>query len=387
MPVAHARRRRHPGEVLAVDAHGARDRLEQPGDRPQRRRLAGAVGPDQRHDLAGADRQRQVAHHRRRRRIRAEAVESRASWRSSAPGPQPTHARACSSCLRRRPSNAVTRGASGPSAAVATAIRAGVAPELARRAAVGRAEQAAEVRRAGQPPAARDRRDRLVGERRIEQVAAAAIKPRGADEVAHAEPFALEHPVQVARRDEARTGDLLGVQARIAQVARRCRPGRGAAARPSTAAARTAATRRDRRTAGAPGRSRARPARCRRARCCRRRARSAAPQKNRAASRGRPGRPGSVTAVRRETLPACLPSVAFGSLQDEQVERLRRRGRSPAARCHSRSCRRASAPRSRCCCAPSSWPRSSEREVQALGVAGGDVRRRAAHRVGPAAIR
>src|SRR5205807_6860838 len=74
--------------------------------------------------------------------------------------------------------------------------------ELARRAAVGLAEQPAEVRRAGQPPPAGDGRDRLIGESGVDQVAPAAVEPRGADEVAHTEPRRLEHAVQVAGRDE-----------------------------------------------------------------------------------------------------------------------------------------------------------------------------------------
>ena len=44
---------------------GAGGRLEQPGDRPQRRGLARAVGAEQRDNLAGAYGQRQVAHDRR----------------------------------------------------------------------------------------------------------------------------------------------------------------------------------------------------------------------------------------------------------------------------------------------------------------------------------
>ena len=40
---------------------------------------------------------------------------------------------------------------------------------------------------------------------------------------------------------------------------------------------------------------------------------AAASQQNRAASRGSPASPGIPTAVRRETLPACLPSVALGT--------------------------------------------------------------------------
>ena len=41
---------------------------------------------------------------------------------------------------------------------------------------------------------------------------------------------------------------------------------------------------------------------------------AAAPQKKRTASRGSPVWPGMRTAVWRETLAACLPSVALGSL-------------------------------------------------------------------------
>ena len=60
------RGRRHPGQVGAVQPDRAASRLEQPGDGPQRRGLARAVGAEQRHDLPGAHGQRQVAHDRRR---------------------------------------------------------------------------------------------------------------------------------------------------------------------------------------------------------------------------------------------------------------------------------------------------------------------------------
>ena len=62
---ADARGRRDAGEVAPSSRTRAAHRLDQPRDRSQRRRLAGAVGPDQRHDLAGSHRQRQVAHHGR----------------------------------------------------------------------------------------------------------------------------------------------------------------------------------------------------------------------------------------------------------------------------------------------------------------------------------
>ena len=52
-------------EILAVQADRAAGGLEQPGNRPQRGGLAGAVGTEKRHDLAAAHGQRQIAHDRR----------------------------------------------------------------------------------------------------------------------------------------------------------------------------------------------------------------------------------------------------------------------------------------------------------------------------------
>jgi hypothetical protein len=52
-------------EILAAQADRAAGGLQQPGNRPQRGGLAGAVGAEKRHDLATAHGQRQVAHDRR----------------------------------------------------------------------------------------------------------------------------------------------------------------------------------------------------------------------------------------------------------------------------------------------------------------------------------
>src|SRR6185295_9986880 len=49
------------GDVLAAELHLARRRLHQPGDRAQRGGLAGAVGADQRDDLALLDGERHAA--------------------------------------------------------------------------------------------------------------------------------------------------------------------------------------------------------------------------------------------------------------------------------------------------------------------------------------
>src|SRR5204863_2495492 len=48
-------------ELVAVEAHGAVARPRGAEDRPQRRRLAGAVGPDQGDDLTGRDGERDAA--------------------------------------------------------------------------------------------------------------------------------------------------------------------------------------------------------------------------------------------------------------------------------------------------------------------------------------
>src|SRR3954471_9698246 len=52
------------GEVLAVQGDAPLDARQQAGDRGQRRRLARAVWPEQRDDLAGRDPEREVAHDR-----------------------------------------------------------------------------------------------------------------------------------------------------------------------------------------------------------------------------------------------------------------------------------------------------------------------------------
>jgi hypothetical protein len=59
------RGRGHPREVGAVQPDRAAGRLQQSRYRPQRGGLAGAVGTEERDDLAAADGQRQVAHDRR----------------------------------------------------------------------------------------------------------------------------------------------------------------------------------------------------------------------------------------------------------------------------------------------------------------------------------
>ena len=106
----------------------------------------------------------------------------------------------------------------------------------------------------------------------------------------------------------------------------------------------------------------------------------AASQKNRAASRGSPASPGIVTAVSRETLPACLPSVVFGQPQDEQVERRvgaedRRLGGVVAGDVARVERRRP------VLLGPVQPAPQQQRQVQALGVAGGDVLGRPPHRV------
>lgn len=58
----------------------------------------------------------------------------------------------------------------------------------------------------------------MVGECRVAQVAAAVLQAFGADPLRHRVPLSGEHPVQVAGGDEARPGDLLGVEAGVAQV-------------------------------------------------------------------------------------------------------------------------------------------------------------------------
>src|SRR5262245_1339646 len=81
-----------------------------------------------------------------------------------------------------------------------------------------RAEDAAEVLRTRKAPVSCDRQDRLVPERRIGEVALAPLEPCCSDPLADARAFGLEELVEVSRRDEARTRDLLRVEARVAEV-------------------------------------------------------------------------------------------------------------------------------------------------------------------------
>ncbi len=53
--------RRQPGDVLAAETDRAGARNQHAGDRPQRGRFAGAVGADQRDDLAFVDLERDAA--------------------------------------------------------------------------------------------------------------------------------------------------------------------------------------------------------------------------------------------------------------------------------------------------------------------------------------
>src|SRR5262245_46513250 len=95
---------------------------------------------------------------------------------------------------------------------------AALASEVARRASVRRAEETAEVLRPRQAPPAGDRQDRLVVQRRVEQIAPAALEPGLPDPAADARALRLEQLVQVPRRDEARAGDPVRIELRVAQV-------------------------------------------------------------------------------------------------------------------------------------------------------------------------
>jgi hypothetical protein len=52
----------NPVDQRVADEHGPRGHRLEPGEHPQRRRLAGARRPDQDHELAIRDVQRQLAH-------------------------------------------------------------------------------------------------------------------------------------------------------------------------------------------------------------------------------------------------------------------------------------------------------------------------------------
>ena len=71
----------------------------------------------------------------------------------------------------------------------------------ARRAPVRGPEEPAEVAGVAQAPATCDRQHRLAGERRVLEVAAAALEPARADPLRNRDALALEEPVQVSRED------------------------------------------------------------------------------------------------------------------------------------------------------------------------------------------
>ena len=60
-PETGARARRAAGEIVAAEQDAPVQRADDPGDRPQRRRLTGPVGTEQGNDLALADRQGDLA--------------------------------------------------------------------------------------------------------------------------------------------------------------------------------------------------------------------------------------------------------------------------------------------------------------------------------------
>src|SRR5581483_9720179 len=93
-----------------------------------------------------------------------------------------------------------------------------LAAQLRRRAPVGRAEEPAVVLGAGEAPPARDREDRLLAQRGVEEVAAGALEPLLADPLADAHALALEQLVEVAGGDEAGAGDRLRAESGIAEV-------------------------------------------------------------------------------------------------------------------------------------------------------------------------
>jgi hypothetical protein len=64
----------------------------------------------------------------------------------------------------------------------------------------------------------RNREDRLMVERGIEQVTPATLETRCADPAANARPFALEQLVEIPRRDEVRVSDPLRIKIGIAEI-------------------------------------------------------------------------------------------------------------------------------------------------------------------------
>ena len=74
-PEAGAAARRTAGEVVAVEQDAPAHRVDDPGDRPQGRRLARAVGAEEGDDLARTDGQVEVAYHRRLVVAAREAVD------------------------------------------------------------------------------------------------------------------------------------------------------------------------------------------------------------------------------------------------------------------------------------------------------------------------
>src|SRR4051812_5078018 len=90
--------------------------------------------------------------------------------------------------------------------------------QLGRRAAVGRAEGAREMRRVGEGVAAGDGRDRVVSEGRVEQVTAAGFESAPADEGRDGDVLGGEQLVQRAGGDEVRPRDRLRAEVVIVEV-------------------------------------------------------------------------------------------------------------------------------------------------------------------------
>src|SRR5712691_2652980 len=79
-PQAHDAVGRERVQALAVEAHGAPAGPHGAEDRPQRRRLAGAVGPDERDDLTGRDGQRDAAERPDVAVVRVDVRELKHAW-------------------------------------------------------------------------------------------------------------------------------------------------------------------------------------------------------------------------------------------------------------------------------------------------------------------
>ena len=191
------------------------------GDRVDEGRLARAVRPDQADELPLPHLEIDVDHgvHTAEADRDAGRVQDRLAARLARGHAASESPAGLGTAVRLRPrSHGELRARRRGALVQPTSVSLRLAAQLARRAAVGRPEDTAEMLRAGEPPTRRDRQDRLMRERGIHQIAPAAVEASRTDPAAHARPLRLEELVEVPPGDEARPRDLLRREVGISEV-------------------------------------------------------------------------------------------------------------------------------------------------------------------------